>query len=36
MGNKGGGSLVSAEENMALVLHIFSLFSEESPETTGR
>jgi hypothetical protein len=36
MGDKGGGSLVSAEENMAPVLHIFGLFSEENPEATGR
>jgi hypothetical protein len=33
---KGGGSLVSAEENVALVLHIFGLFSGKSPDATGR
>jgi hypothetical protein len=36
MGNKDEGSLMAAEENMALVLHIFGLFSGESPEATGR
>jgi hypothetical protein len=28
--------LVSAEENTAIVLRIFDLFSRENPETTGR
>jgi hypothetical protein len=37
VGNKGGGSLVSAEENKALVLRIFDLFiGGENPETAGR
>jgi hypothetical protein len=35
MDDKGGRSLVSAEENMALVLRIFDLFSGEHPEATG-
>jgi hypothetical protein len=37
VGNKGGGSpVVSAEENKALVLRIFDLFSGgENPEPTG-
>jgi hypothetical protein len=36
VGNKGGGSLVSAVENKALVLRIFDLFvRSENPETAG-
>jgi hypothetical protein len=35
MGNKGGGFLMAAEQNMALVLRIFDPFSEENPEATG-
>jgi len=36
MGNQGGGSLMAAGVDMALVLRIFDPFSEENPEATGR
>jgi hypothetical protein len=36
MDNKDGGSLVSAEENKALILRIFDLFiTGENPESAG-
>jgi hypothetical protein len=36
VGDKGGGAIVSAEENKALALRIFDLFiGGENPETAG-
>jgi hypothetical protein len=36
VGDKGGGFLVPAEENIASILRIFDLFiAEENPETPG-